>query len=66
MTPDMLNDLSKVFRVEAEHMETRLSSDRPPSDEELLEVDRLHAIADELWERANAGSPSSSSKASMW
>jgi hypothetical protein len=61
----MLNDLSKVFRVEAEHLEVRLPTDHPPSDEDLLEVDRLHAIADELWERAHAGSIELN-KASLW
>ena len=57
MTPALLAELSEVFRRDAEHLDG--GGDRPswqarvePDEDAMREVDRLHRIADDLWERS--------------
>ena len=56
MTRPLLVELSDLFRREAEAVEREAYQHRGHvSDEAALEADRLHAVADELWERAELG-----------
>ena len=49
----LLVELSDLFRREAEAVEREAYQHRGHvSDEVAIEADRLHAVADRLWERA--------------
>ena len=52
MTRTLLADLSDLFRREAEVLEAYDVRRREPDEDALREADRLHGIADALWERS--------------
>ena len=56
MRQAMLVELSDLFRREAEHVTTQAWQHRGHVSQDAEdEADRLHSIADELWERAELG-----------
>ena len=52
----LLVELSDLFRLEAEHVTAEAYRHRGHvGDYAALEAEHLHAVADELWERAELG-----------